>query len=65
MKKWFRKNNYTIIGIVTGAIAGFLYWRYWGCTNGKCLIQSNPYIMSAYGGLLGGLIVNLFKKQST
>jgi len=65
MKNWFKENKTTIIGISIGAIAGLLYWRFWGCTNGKCILKSNPYYMTVYGGLFGGLIINLFKKQST
>lgn len=65
MKNWFKENKTTIIGISIGAFAGLLYWRFWGCANGRCILKSNPYYMTVYGGVLGGLIINLFKKQST
>ncbi len=50
------------MGILLGAIGGFLYWKFIGCANGKCYLKSNPYYMTLYGALLGGLIINIFKK---
>lgn len=63
MKKWFKSNKLLIAGIVIGAIAGFSYWYFWGCSNGRCMLKSNPYYMTAYGTLLGGLFFTLLKKQ--
>lgn len=48
-----------IIGVVLGAVIGFLYYRFIGCRSGACLITSNPYISSIYWALLGGLIANI------
>ena len=62
MKKLFKSKKITIIAVIIGAIIGYLYWKNIGCSNGKCLLKSNPYYMTMYGGILGGLIVNLFKK---
>lgn len=62
MKKWLSNNKLIVIGVVVGAIVGFLYWNFVGCSNGKCMIKSNPYYMTMYGALLGGLLTNLFKK---
>lgn len=50
------------IGIVVGAVAGFLYWRYIGCTSGQCLISSKPLNATVYGSVMGGLLFNIFKK---
>ncbi|MBL7844183.1 MAG: hypothetical protein KF846_11065 [Cyclobacteriaceae bacterium] len=54
------------IGIALGAAAGFLYWYYIGCTSGSCAITSSPVNSTLYGGLMGGLLLNIFesKKQS-
>ena len=41
-----------------GAVAGFGYYHYVGCASGTCAITSNPYISTAYGMLMGTLLVN-------
>lgn len=40
-------------GLVVGAILGYTYYYYIGCTTGSCAITSNPFISTAYGGLIG------------
>lgn len=50
----------TYIGIITGAVAGFLYWKFVGCESGTCPITSNKYISIAYGALLGSLLFSTF-----
>jgi len=61
MKKIIRKNILTITGTLFGALAGFFYWKFIGCSNGTCYLQSNPVRMTLYGALMGGLLLNLFK----
>lgn len=39
-----------------GALAGYLYYFFVGCASGTCVITSNPYISTIYGGVLGFLI---------
>ena len=58
------KNIWLITGIavVLGAVAGWFYWSQWGCDVG-CAITSSPIRSSLYGGLMGGLLVNTFKKK--
>jgi hypothetical protein len=51
--------------IITGAIGGFAYYYYVGCQGGACPIQSNPYISTVYGGLLGFVISGIFIKKDT
>lgn len=53
----------TGIGIVVGAIAGYLYYFYIGCVSGTCSITSRPLNSSAYGALMGGLLFNMFVKS--
>jgi Family of unknown function (DUF6132) len=58
------KNNLlSIAGMIVGSIAGFLYWKFVGCTTGTCYIQSNPVRMTLYGALMGGLILNIFQPK--
>jgi len=53
----------TGIGVVVGAIAGYLYYYYVGCASGTCSITSKPLNSSLYGALMGGLIFNMFIKS--
>lgn len=58
------KKNWTyIIGIILGAIAGYLYWKYVGCSSGTCATTSSPTISSLYGALMGGLFGGMFKRK--
>jgi hypothetical protein len=57
------KNRLTIIGVVLGAIAGYLYYAFVGCASGTCAITSSPIISTLYGSLIGGLMFNMFEKE--
>lgn len=52
-----------IIGAVLGAIGGYLYWNYVGCSSGTCMITSKPVNSTLYGALMGGLLFGIFKKE--
>ncbi|MBK9981080.1 MAG: hypothetical protein IPP15_01415 [Saprospiraceae bacterium] len=53
----------TIIGIVAGAIGGYLYYHFVGCASGTCVITSKPLNSTLYGALMGGLLLSTFKKD--
>lgn len=53
----------TLIGVLIGAIAGYLYYRYVGCITGTCVLTSKPLNATLYGSLLGGLLFNSFVKK--
>ncbi|CAN1520774.1 hypothetical protein MCETHM1_01079 [Flavobacteriaceae bacterium] len=53
----------TGIGIVVGALGGYLYYHFIGCASGSCAITSKPVNSTLYGGLLGGLLFNMFVKE--
>lgn len=53
----------TLIGIFIGAIGGYFYYYYVGCTSGTCAITSKPLNSTLYGAMMGGLLLNLFKKE--
>lgn len=53
----------TIIGILAGAIGGYLYYHFVGCASGTCLITSKPLNSALYGALMGGLFLSTFKKD--
>ena len=64
MKKWFNNNKLYFIGVILGAIAGYLYWKFVGCTSGTCMITSKPINSTLYGAMLGTLLLGIFKKEN-
>lgn len=64
MKTFIKKNSFAIVGVLLGALAGYLYWYFIGCTSGSCAITSNPMNSTLYGAMMGGLVLSLFKPQS-
>ncbi|MBX2951774.1 MAG: hypothetical protein KF870_04675 [Leadbetterella sp.] len=61
MNDFIKKNLVVIIGVALGALSGFLYWKYVGCVTGTCPITSKPLNSTAYGALMGGLLLSYFK----
>lgn len=57
------KHKWLIAGILVGALAGFLYWNFIGCSSGTCAITSKPVNSTLYGSLMGGLLFSSFKKE--
>lgn len=53
----------TIIGVILGAVAGYLYYKYVGCITGTCVITSKPLNATLYGALIGGLLSSSFIKK--
>jgi len=53
----------TVVGAVSGIVGGYLYYRFVGCTSGSCPITSSPWISSIWGGMMGGLFLNVFEKK--
>ena len=51
-----------MIGIIAGAIGGYLYYHYVGCASGTCPITSKPLNSTIYGAMMGGLFFNIFQK---
>ena len=52
----------TLIGVMIGAVTGYLYYLNIGCESGTCAITSKPINSTLYGSLMGGLIFNMFVK---
>ena len=51
-------------GIIIGAIGGYLYYHFVGCSSGTCAITSKPLNSTLYGSLMGGLVFNMFVKEN-
>lgn len=52
-----------MVGILTGAIGGYLYYHFIGCATGTCPITSKPLNSTIYGAVMGGLLFSIFKKE--
>jgi phage shock protein E len=63
MKNFIRKNKFLIIGIFIGAVGGYAYYHFVGCTSGTCAITSKPLNSTLYGAIMGGLLFSMFKKE--
>jgi hypothetical protein len=56
-----KKNAITITGVAIGAFAGFMYWKFVGCSSGSCAITSKPINSTIYGAVMGGLLLSIFQ----
>lgn len=56
------KHKLTLIGVMVGAIGGYLYFHFIGCSSGSCAITSHPVNSTFYGAVMGGLLLNTFQK---
>ena len=46
-----------VIGFtLSGALCGFLYYRFIGCLGGTLMIAADPLSATVYGGMIGSLI---------
>lgn len=63
MKTFLKENILIITGVLIGLMLGYGYWFFVGCNSGTCAITSNPRNSTLYGGLMGGLLFSLFKKD--
>jgi len=63
MTLFFQKYKRDLIGITLGAVAGFLYWKFVGCSSGTCMITSKPINSTLYGAVMGFLVAGVFKKD--
>ncbi len=62
--KYIAKHKLAIIGVLIGAIGGYLYYHFVGCTSGTCSITSRPVNSTLYGALMGGLLFSIFQKEN-
>jgi hypothetical protein len=55
-KSWYFWKPF--LAIITGGLAGFLYYYFVGCTSGTCPITSTPYGSIIAGGLFGFFLIS-------
>lgn len=53
----------TLIGIVLGAIGGYIYYIEIGCASGTCPLTSNPWTSVLWGAVIGYLFGDIFRKK--
>jgi F0F1-type ATP synthase assembly protein I len=56
-----RKYSLETLGIALGALAGYLYYHFIGCSTGSCPISSSPLGSILYGTLWGWVLTQTFK----
>ncbi|HAC15542.1 MAG TPA: hypothetical protein DCE78_06305 [Bacteroidetes bacterium] len=52
----------SIVGTIAGAAAGYAYYYYIGCITGTCPIQTNPWLSTLFGAIIGFLIFSEVSK---
>ena len=63
MTLFFQKYKRDLIGVTLGAVAGFLYWKFVGCSSGTCMITSKPINSTLNGAVMGFLVAGIFKNE--
>ncbi|MDR2895009.1 MAG: hypothetical protein LBU97_06065 [Alistipes sp.] len=58
-----KTNALYLVGALVGGVGGYLYYYFVGCTAGGCPITSSPVASVVWGGVLGALLLSLFKKD--
>ena len=58
-----RRYKGSLIGMAIGAIAGWAYYYFIGCSSGSCAIASNWQIAIPYGAVMGLLMAGIVKKE--
>ena len=63
MKRFLLKNWLKFVGLLVGALGGYIYYAKVGCLTGTCPITSDPTNSMLYGALMGFLLFSLFTKS--
>lgn len=58
------RHKLTLVGVIIGAVGGYLYYHFVGCASGTCSITSKPLNSTLYGAMMGGLLLNIFQKEN-
>jgi hypothetical protein len=61
IKSLIKKHKLSLIGLILGGIAGYLYWYYVGCLSGTCPLKQLWYYDALLGALIGWVIADLIQ----
>jgi len=61
VRAFLSSHRWVLAGVVLGAMGGYAYYFYVGCSSGSCPITSRPFNSSLWGGLMGALIFSMFE----
>jgi hypothetical protein len=61
--KFIHQHKLALIGLLTGAFGGYLYYHFVGCASGTCLITSKPLNSTLYGAMMGALLFSSMEKE--
>ena len=64
MKKFIKTYLLSIVSVIVGAVAGYVYWKLVGCSSGSCAITSKPLNSTLYGAVMGGLLFSIFQNNN-
>ncbi len=53
----------SIVGLLLGAVGGYIYYAQVGCVSGTCAITSNPWLSTAWGAAFGYLVFDMFSSR--
>lgn len=63
IKDFIIKNRFALIGGALGAVGGYAYYYFIGCSTGACAITSSPFMSTIWGTAMGALLFQMFEKK--
>lgn len=63
MLNFIKKHWRTLAGIAAGAVLGYAWYYFIGCSSGSCAITSKPLNSTLYGALMGFLLAGTFRRN--
>ncbi|MDR2039808.1 MAG: hypothetical protein LBQ60_17945 [Bacteroidales bacterium] len=64
-KNLFKSKWLIFLGIICGAVGGYIYWMQIGCFSGTCPITASPLYSTIAGAIIGGLFFDMFTKKES
>lgn len=62
--QFLKRHRLILIGVITGALGGYAYYHFIGCSSGSCPITSRPGNSMIYGAVMGALLFSIFEKPT-